>query len=241
MATNTLLSSAISPFSSPLSSSKSRSPTSVAASRNGTKASGSLSTSADWFPGEPRPDYLDGSAPGDFGFDPLGLGRVPVHLERYRESEVFHSRLAMFAVPGVLIPEALGLGNWVQAQEWSTVPDGQATYLGIPVPWGTLPTILTIEFVAIAFAEIQRVVEKDTEKKKYPGGYFDPLGYSQDVEKFEEYKVKELKNGRLALLACLGFAVQQSVYPGTGPLDNLASHLADPWHNNVGSILFPNF
>ncbi|OIV98798.1 hypothetical protein TanjilG_25044 [Lupinus angustifolius] len=241
MTTNTLMSSAISAFPYPLSSSKSRSPTSVAASRNGTKSSGRLSSSAEWFPGEPRPPYLDGSAPGDFGFDPLGLGRVPVHLERYKESEVFHCRLAMAAVPGVLIPEALGLGNWVQAQEWSTVPGGQATYLGSPVPWGTLPVIIAIEVVAMAFAEIQRVVEKDTEKKKYPGGFFDPLGYSKDPEKFAEYKVKEIKNGRLALLACLGFAVQQSVYPGTGPLDNLAAHVADPWHNNVGNILFPNF
>ncbi|CAL0328437.1 unnamed protein product [Lupinus luteus] len=240
MATNTLLSSAISPFSSPLSFSKTRSPTFVAASRSGSNASGRLSTSADWFPGEPRPEHLDGSAPADFGFDPLGLGRVPENLERFKESEVFHCRLAMFAVPGVLVPEALGLGNWVQAQEWAAVPDGQATYLGNPVPWGTLPVIIAIEFMAIAFAEIQRVVEKDTEKKKYPGGYFDPLGYSQDVEKFEEYKVKEIKNGRLALLACVGFAVQQAAYPGTGPLDNLATHLADPWHNNIGNVLFPN-
>ncbi|KAE9621113.1 hypothetical protein Lal_00019705 [Lupinus albus] len=240
MATNTLLSSAISAFRSPLCSSKTRSPTLVAASRKGTNASGSLSTFSEWFPGQPRPAHLDGSTPGDFGFDPLGLARVPVHFERYKESEVFHCRLTMFAVAGVLIPEALGIGNWVQTQEWAAVPGGQATYLGNPVPWGTLPTIVTIEFLAIAFVEIQRVVEKDTEKKKYPGGYFDPLGYSKDPEKFEEYKLKEIKNGRLAMLACAGFAVQQAFYPGTGPLDNLASHLADPWHNNVGNILFPN-
>lgn len=97
--------------------------------------------------------------------------------------------------PGVLVPEALGLGNWVQAQEWAAEPGGQATYLGNPVPWGTLPTILVIEFVAIAFAEHQRTMEKDPEKKKYPGGAFDPLGFSKDPVKFEEYKLKEIKNG----------------------------------------------
>lgn len=97
--------------------------------------------------------------------------------------------------PGILIPEALGLGNWVKAQEWAAVPGGQATYLGQPVPWGTLPTILAIEFLAIAFVEHQRSMEKDPEKKKYPGGAFDPLGYSKDPVKFEEYKVKEVKNG----------------------------------------------
>ncbi|KAL5990682.1 Chlorophyll a-b binding protein 6, chloroplastic [Asimina triloba] len=141
--------------------------------------------------------------------------------------------------PGILVPEALGLGNWVQAQEWAAKPGGQATYLGNPVPWGTLPTILVIEFLAIAFVEHQRSMEKDTEKKKYPGGAFDPLGYSKDPEKFKEYKVKEIKNGRLALLAFVGFCVQQSAYPGTGPLENLATHLADPWHNNIGNVIIP--
>ncbi|KAE9621112.1 hypothetical protein Lal_00019613 [Lupinus albus] len=240
MATNTLMSSVISAFPSPICSSKTRSPTLVAASRNGTKSSGSVSTFSEWFPGQPRPAHLDGSAPADFGFDPLGLAVEPENFERFKESEVFHSRLTMFAVIGVLLPEALGLGNWVQAQEWTLVPGGQATYLGFPVPWGTLPIIVAIEVLAVAFAEIQRVYEQDTEKKKYPGGYFDPLGYSKDPQKFEEYKVKEIKNGRFAMLACVGFAVQQAFYPGTGPLDNLASHLADPWHNNVGNILFPN-
>jgi light-harvesting complex I chlorophyll a/b binding protein 1 len=103
--------------------------------------------------------------------------------------------------PGILVPEALGLGNWVKAQEWAATPGGQATYLGQPVPWGTLPIILAIEFVAIAFVEHQRSMEKDTEKKKYPGGAFDPLGYSKDPQKFEEYKVKEIKNGNLTILA----------------------------------------
>lgn len=100
-----------------------------------------------------------------------------------------------FLQPGIIVPEALGLGNWVKAQEWAAIPGGQATYLGQPVPWGTLPTILAIEFLAIAFVEHQRSMEKDSEKKKYPGGAFDPLGYSKDPAKFEELKVKEIKNG----------------------------------------------
>ncbi|KAK6136220.1 hypothetical protein DH2020_030052 [Rehmannia glutinosa] len=107
----------------------------------------------------------------------------------------------------------IGPGQLGQGQEWAAVPGGQATYLGNPVPWGTLPTILVIEFLAIAFVEHQRSMEKDPEKKKYPG--------------------------RLALLAFVGFCVQQSAYPGTGPLENLATHLADPWHNNIGSVLIP--
>lgn len=28
-----------------------------------------------WFPGSTPPPWLDGTLPGDFGFDPLGLGK----------------------------------------------------------------------------------------------------------------------------------------------------------------------
>lgn len=41
------------------------------------------------------------------------------------------------------------------------------------------------------------------------------------------------------MLAFVGFCVQQTAYPGTGPLENLATHLADPWHNNIGDIIIP--
>nr|KJB78934.1 hypothetical protein B456_013G026000 [Gossypium raimondii] len=196
-ATNTLMSCGIATaFPSVLSSSKSKFATATPLPSFGANVGHRVSMSADWMPGQPRPPYLDGSAPGDFGFDPLRLGEVPENLERYKESELIHCRWAMLAVPGILVPEALGYGNWVKAQEWAAVPGGQATYLGNPVPWGTLPTILVIEFLAIAFVEHQRSMEKDTEKKKYPGGAFDPLGYSKDPKKFEEYKVKEIKNGK---------------------------------------------
>ena len=32
-------------------------------------------TRASWFPGNKLPDHLDGSLPGDYGFDPLSLVR----------------------------------------------------------------------------------------------------------------------------------------------------------------------
>ena len=45
--------------------------------------------------------------------------------------------------------------------------------------------------------------------------------------------------GRLALVAFLGFAVQAAVYPGTGPLQNLIEHIADPLHVNIANVLVP--
>merc|ERR1719409_1539026 len=61
------------------------------------------------------PSYLDGKLAGDYGFDPLGLGADGA-IQQYRVAEVLHARWAMLAVPGIVIPEALGIpgGVWTE-------------------------------------------------------------------------------------------------------------------------------
>ena len=101
----------------------------------------------------------------------------------------------------------------------------------IPFSFGT---IAVIQFVLMAGAEAKRQEETDPIKRIYPGGAFDPLGFSKDPASLETLQLKELKNGRLAMFSFLGYIAQHAACGGS-PVANWSAHVADPWNVTFAS------
>lgn len=53
-----------------------------------------------------RPEKLDGSMPGDMGFDPMRLSDIQTDLKYARWSELKHGRICMLALVGMLVQQA---------------------------------------------------------------------------------------------------------------------------------------
>ncbi|XP_042066046.1 chlorophyll a-b binding protein 7, chloroplastic-like isoform X2 [Salvia splendens] len=203
------------------------------------------------------PSYLTGELPGDYGFDVAGLSQDPVALQRYFNFEVLHARWAMLAALGALLPEILdliGAFHFVEPVWWrvgySKLKGDTLDYLGIPGlhlagSQGVL-IIAICQAILMVGPEYARYCGIEALEPlgiylpgdiNYPGGaLFDPLNLSQDPVAFEELKIKEIKNGRLAMVAWLGFYAQAAL-TGKGPVHNLLDHISDPFHYNLLLVL----
>eukprot|EP00475_Leptophrys_vorax_P019942 TRINITY_DN272_c0_g2_i1.p2 TRINITY_DN272_c0_g2~~TRINITY_DN272_c0_g2_i1.p2 ORF type:complete len:307 (+),score=23.50 TRINITY_DN272_c0_g2_i1:93-923(+) len=192
------------------------------------------------------PAYLTGEVPGDYGYDPLGLSKKPADFEKYRANEVIHGRWAMLGAAGFILPEAFNKFGAVCGPEAVWFRTGALLLEGDSIQYfgNTIPVNLVVatlaEVVLVGGAEFYRGknasplgTDLDT---LYPGGSFDPLGLASDPDALALLKVKELKNGRLAMFSMLGFFIQAYV-TGEGPVENLTTHLSDPFGNNFLTIL----
>jgi len=198
-----------------------------------------------WLPGAEIPSYLTGEHPGDYGFDPLGLADPsgPGNFERYREAEVLHGRWAMLGIVGCLVPELLakvsgaplpGEGVWFKAG--AALFDGGIDYMGNPglIHAQSAAAIIFFQVVLMGAIESYRwnMTKEQGLDRTYPGGPFDPMGMAGTGDELALRKVREIKNGRLAMVSIVGYWAQ-AASTHVGPLENWAAHLANPFGMNV--------
>lgn len=149
------------------------------------------------------------------GFDPLRLGANPKSLPYLQEAELMNGRWAMAATAGILFTDATGLPKWWEA--------GAAEY------GYDFQTLVAFQVVAMGLLEAFRIrgFMKTGESGVLNMFPFDPAGLDAP-----DKRVKEVKNGRLAMVAFLGMVSSYCV-TGLSPLEALEAHMANPQAVNL--------
>lgn len=137
-------------------------------------------------------------------FSELSTEEQKAAVQWMREAELKHGRLAMLAAVGWPLSE---LVNWGFLHQWGDL-NGRAPSLfngGLLENYG----LFWLAFLgAASYAELTSIGEGLGANGDYK---LDPLGLATGKD-LEDMRLKELKNGRVAMMAITGFAVQEFVY-----------------------------
>jgi len=173
------------------------------------------------------PSTLDGSLPGDVGFDPVGFstGDIASLFDRkntdgntmsstywLREAEITHGRIAQLAVVGFIWPALYGSfpGNTWTGVDAFNYPNPLEAIQNVPL-------VAIFQIVgAMSWVEFRRVtLIKEQGASRVPGdlgigqyGTWNPLNLNFDEEKYAEIELQEIKHCRLAMLGALGLFLQ---------------------------------
>lgn len=177
------------------------------------------------------PDVLDGKLAGDAGFDPLRLATDRESLFILREAEIKHARLAMLAAVGWPISELyhykLAILFSVPNELVESAGRAPSVLNGGLDNWHVLLFLGGVIAVGgvLEFELMRRRQEVPESLQNFfdlwredgwdmPGNYgFDPLNFGTrfcpDDSKKITMQTVEIFNGRMAMLATVGFVVQE--------------------------------
>ncbi|KAI2494202.1 chlorophyll A-B binding protein [Fragilaria crotonensis] len=146
-----------------------------------------------------KPKNLDGYV-GNVGFDPLGLAEQ-FDIKWLRESEIKHGRAAMLATLGFVVQEYVTLPGYTHVDDSNLGP----TAVGLEPMLQIILWMGVLEF----WTNKGNVTMENmfSDPARVPGNLgFDPMGLSVGKTKEEQelLQYKEIKNGRLAMLAIGG-------------------------------------
>ena len=163
-----------------------------------------------------RPPMLDGTIPGDRGFDPFNFSSDENALQWYRTAEIKHARLAMLAAVGWPLSELFDkkLASVFELKPLLVFQDRVPSVLngGLDrTPGVYWAAALGVAFAIESFGILKAQNAANAGSDSTPGDLsFDPLGLAGKTGEERMFKAEaELFNGRLAMLAVTGFAVQE--------------------------------
>jgi len=177
------------------------------------------------------PATLDGSLPGDVGFDPVGFSTTPMasffdsktgasnsmnDVQWLREAEVTHGRIAQLAVVGFIWPGLFGTfpGNeWTGVDAYSyTNPIEELAHVPGEAVAQLVAVFSLIEFRRVSLIKAQGPdrLPGDLQLGQGPGERINPFNLNYTPEEFYEKQVQEIKHCRLAMLGVFGLFCQNA-------------------------------
>ena len=184
----------------------------------------------------PRARALDGSYVGDVGFDPFYLSSIPKNFAGFiqppswedteglptlywmRESELKHCRVAMLAWFGWLATDgAFGVTLRFPGEIYQSIPNAYNAH-NILVEQGSMQFLLIVVGL-LEFCSSAALVQVSKGELDREAGDFglDPLGFlkNKSKEQVDRMKLREINNGRLAMLAFGAVATQSALGEGS--------------------------
>mmetsp|Transcript_8212 Transcript_8212/g.14862 ORF Transcript_8212/g.14862 Transcript_8212/m.14862 type:complete len:211 (-) Transcript_8212:51-683(-) len=159
-----------------------------------------------------RPSGLDGGV-GDVGFDPLGFSNF-VDIKFLREAELKHGRICMLAALGWLVQEFYTFPFYAGAPKLPT--EAHDYFVN-----GALNQVLVFASFFEIVAGVPALLQMMQGSGREPGYFaFDPLKLGKDSAAMQRFKLNEIKNGRLAMIA-IGGLVHQAWLTKMGGIEQL--------------------